>query len=211
MSTRPTTAATLVLVGLVLLAGCTAGAPVARERGEVAYDPFRSARTDEFVSSNELLTTVKSPPTRLVVSALAIDMPVDVKALEPNGDMSLPVSPSRAGWYEYAAAPNSPAGATVLAAHVDSRQEGVGPFAGLRSVKPGTEAVVVDSAGTSHTYIVTSVERIEKGAVPWGTYFSLIGEPRLVLITCGGDYDPGFGGGVGRYEDNYIVTAEKVT
>ncbi|MBA4247169.1 MAG: hypothetical protein C0444_02595 [Microbacterium sp.] len=211
MSTRPTTAATLALVGLVLLTGCAAGAPVARERGEVAYDPFRAARTDEFVSSTQLLTTMKSPPTQLVVSNLGIDMRVDTQGLEPNGDMSLPVSPFRAGWYEYAAAPNSPSGATVLAAHVDSLAEGRGPFAELRNIAVGTEAVIVDASGVRHTYIVTAVERIEKGAVPWGSYFSLIGEPRLVLITCGGEYDPGFGGGVGRYEDNYIVTAEKVS
>lgn len=204
-------AAALALVGL-LLAGCSAPADaIARERGATEFDPFRSARTQEFVSSTDLLTTVKSPPTRLVVNDLSIDMPVDVKALEPNGDMSLPVSPFRAGWYEYAAAPNSPSGATVLAAHVDSVAEGIGPFAGLRGVQPGTEAVVVDADGVSHTYVVTTVERIEKDAVPWGSYFSLSGEPRLVLVTCGGEYDPSFGGGLGRYEENYIVIAEKVT
>ena len=129
MSSRLTTAAALALVGL-LLSGCSAPAEAnMRERGATEFDPFRSARTEEFVSSTDLLTTVKSPPTRLVVPSLAIDMRVDTKGLEPDGDMSLPVSPSRAGWYEYAAAPNSPAGATVLAAHVDSVAEGRGPFA----------------------------------------------------------------------------------
>ena len=211
MSSRPAAAAALALVGLLLLTGCATDAPVVRERGETEFDPFRAARTDEFVSSNDLLTTVKSPPARLVVGALGIDMPVDTKALEANGNMSLPVSPYRAGWYEYAAAPNSPSGATVLAAHVDSVAEGVGPFAELRGVQPGTEAVIIDGSGVSHTYVVTSVERIQKGIVPWGSYFSLVGEPRLVLVTCGGEYDASYGGGVGRYEDNYIVTAEKVS
>lgn len=213
MSSRSTSVVVLALVGLLLLSGCAASADPAdgRERGAVQYDPFRSARTDDFVSSTDTLTTVKSAPTQLVVGALGIDMRIDTKALEPNGDMSLPVSPFRAGWYEYAAAPNSPKGATVLAAHVDSLAEGKGPFAELRTVQPGTEVSLVDSAGVTHTYIVSTVERITKGEVPWGRYFSLAGDPRLVLITCGGEYDPGYNGGVGRYTDNYIVTAEKVS
>lgn len=211
MSSRSMLTAALVVVGL-LLTGCSAPADtVARERGSAEYDPFRSARTEEFVSTADGLTTVKSAPARLVIDALGLAMPVDVEGLAPNGEMSLPVSPFRAGWYEYAAAPNSSAGATVIAAHVDSLAEGVGPFARLRGVQAGTEVSVVDVAGITHTYVVTAVERIAKGEVPWGAYFSLAGEPRLVLITCGGDYDYEYGNGRGRYEDNYIVTAERVS
>ena len=212
MSSRSVTAIALAVIGLLLISGCSAPADaVARERGAVEFDPFRSARTDEFVSSTDVLTTVKSAPNRLIINALGIDMGVDAEGLEPNGEMSLPVSPFRAGWYEYAAAPNSPNGATVLAAHVDSVAEGIGPFAALRDVQPGTEISLVDAAGGTHAYVVTSIDRIAKGEVPWGTYFSLVGDPRLVLITCGGDYDYEYGNGRGRYEDNYIVTAERVS
>jgi sortase (surface protein transpeptidase) len=139
--------------------------------------------------------------------SLELDMQIDREGIGPNGDMTLPVSPFRAGWYEYAAAPNSPAGATVLAAHVDAIGEGLGPFAQLRSLEPGVEASVIDASGTTHTYRVVSVERIDKGVVPWANYFSLSGAPRLLLITCGGEYDAA----VGSYDDNYIVTAEKVS
>jgi hypothetical protein len=201
-------AAVMAFVGLLLVTGCSAPAePLQRERGSAEFDPFRNSRTDEFVSSSELLTTVKSAPTRLVVEAIDLDMRVDTKGLEPNGDMSLPVSPFRAGWYEYAAAPNSPAGATVLAAHVDALGEGLGPFSRLRALDEGTEATITDASGEVHVYRVVSVERIDKGVVPWATYFSTAGDPRLILITCGGEYDPR----VGSYDDNYIVTAEKVT
>lgn len=200
--------AVLALVGLLLVSGCAGTAePQEKERGAVEFDPFRSSRTTDFVSSTDLLTTVKSAPTRVVVPSLGLDMRIDTEGLEPNGDMSLPVSPFRAGWYEYAAAPNSPAGATVLAAHVDALGEGLGPFSRLRSLDPGADASVIDAAGTTHNYRVVSVERIDKGVVPWANYFSLAGAPRLVLITCGGEYDSS----VGSYDDNYIVTAEKVS
>ena len=71
----------------------------------------------------------------------------------------------------------------------------------------GTEVTIVDTAGATHVYRVTTIERIEKEVVPWNDYFSTAGAPRLVLVTCGGEYDAV----VGSYDDNYIVTAEKVS
>lgn len=210
MITRSRSVATaLAVAGLLLVTGCSAPAdPVVRERGSVAEDPFRSGRTDAFVSSDALLTTVKNPPTSVSIPALGIDaVPVEPRGLEANGNMSLPVSPFRAGWYELGAAPNSPSGAAVLAAHVDSLAEGKGPFAALRTAQPGAEVTVLDATGTQHTYVIVSVDKISKAVVPWDRYFSLAGDPRLVLITCGGAFDAA----AGSYEDNYIVTAEKVS
>lgn len=210
MITRSRSVATaLGVAGLLLVTGCSAPAdPVARERSSVVFDTFRSARTDVFISSDALLTTVKQPPTLISIPELGVsDMPVEPRGLEANGNMSLPVSPFRAGWYEFGAAPNSPAGATVLASHVDSLAEGKGPFAALRTAQPGAEITVVDTTGTVHLYVIVSVEKISKEVVPWDRFFSLAGDPRLVLITCGGAFDAA----AGSYEDNYIVTAEKVT
>jgi hypothetical protein len=196
------------------LGGCSA--PVDREasrerstpeRSTPEYDPFLSSRTDTFVSSTDVLTTVKSPPTRIVVRELSIDMQIEPHALDSEQQMSLPEDPFLAGWYEFGAAPNSPAGATVLAAHVDSPRQGIGPFAALRSVQPGVEVVLVDASGISHGYRVIGVEKIDKGVVPWRQYFSMAGEPRLILITCGGRFNES----TGSYTDNYIVTAEKVS
>ncbi|MFN4001980.1 MAG: class F sortase [Microcella sp.] len=209
MSSRSASAFGFALVGLLLVSGCSApaGLEAGRERGSVAYDPYRSARTDTFVSSSDVLTTVKSPPVRVVMPDLDLDMGVDPEGIEPNGDMGLPVSPFRAGWYKFGAAPNSPTGATVLAAHVDNIVEGVGPFSRLREARDGMAVVVRDADGTRHEYRVVSVERIEKAEVQIDRYFSNIGEQRIVLITCGGEFDRQ----AGSYKDNYIVTAEKVS
>jgi hypothetical protein len=121
--------------------------------------------------------------------------------------MSLPESPFTAGWYEFGAAPNSPSGATVLAAHVDSRVLGIGPLAALRTAQPGTQVSLTDSAGVIHVYNIVAVEKITKSVVPWGQYFSMVGDQRLVLITCGGEFIEE----IRNYTDNYIVTAEKVS
>ena len=204
---RSAAAISIVVAGLLALAACSTPQTPQRQVGGPDFDPFRSSRTEQFISSAELLTTVKSPPVHVSIARLGVDMRIDIEGLEPNGDMSLPVSPFRAGWYEFGAAPNSLAGATVLAAHVDSSAEGRGPFAALRSAEQGTEVRVTDQAGTEHVYRIVSVEKVDKGEVQWNRYFSLVGEPRLLLITCGGEYDYS----VGSYDDNYIVTAEKVS
>ena len=71
--------------------------------------------------------------------------------------MSLPVSPFVAGWYEYGSAPDSRRGAIVMAAHVDSLAEGVGPFSRLKDAQVGMVIEVADAEGDRHRYEVESV------------------------------------------------------
>ena len=163
--------------------------------------PFESAS----ISLDELVPT--PAPRTISIAGIVSAMPVEAHGLDERGQMSLPRSPFVAGWYEYASAPADDSGATVIASHVDALGEGLGPFSQLRDVAAGTQVEIVDEEGARHTYRVVTVERISKEVVPWGEYFSTAGAPRLVLVTCGGEYDPA----VGSYEDNYIVTAEKVS
>ena len=48
---------------------------------------------------------------------------------------------------------------------------------------------------------------MELQEVPLDQVFTTAGDPTLVLITCGGDFDFT----AQSYTDNYIVTAEKVS
>lgn len=213
MSTRGRGAgAALAAIALLLLAGCST-APSERSLGQpgFAIEARKNsvAWQDVSISIEDLAPVAE--PARLSIPALSIDMDVEPHGLDDRGQMSLPRSPFTAGWYRYASAPANDEGATVIAAHVDSLDEGRGPFAQLRTAEVGTEVSVTDTAGTGHVYRIVSVERIPKGEVPWDQYFSTTGAPRLVLVTCGGEYDPGYASGIGRYEDNYIVTAERVS
>lgn len=203
--------AALATIALLLLAGCST-APSERSLGQSSTGIAASKNSVEWqdasISVDDLAPVAE--PVRLAVPSLEIDMAIEPHGLDPRGQMSLPRSPFRAGWYAYASAPADDTGATVVAAHVDSLDEGLGPFAELRTVQGGAEVTVTDADGVEHRYRVVAVERIAKGEVPWGRYFDTTGAPRLVLVTCGGEYDPGYASGVGRYEDNYIVTAERV-
>lgn len=197
-----------LVVGLLLLAGCSA-APSEKSAAQPGIGVIAQKDSVPFESvsiSVEDLVPV-AEPVSISVAGIVNDMPVDRQGLDARGQMALPVSPFVAGWYEYASAPASGRGATVIASHVDALGEGLGPFSRLRDVNLGTEVSIVDANGVIHTYRVTEVERIRKEVVPWSDYFSTAGEPRLVLVTCGGEYDPA----VGSYDDNYIVTAEKVS
>lgn len=145
-------------------------------------------------------------PSRLEVPALGIDVVVQPAGLDGQGRMGLFDDPAIAAWYRFGPAPASAAGSTVIAAHVDSLEYDVLPFARLRDAAPGTEVVVTDAAGTRHAYAVQSLQVIEKADVDWDAAFDRSGAPRLTLVTCGGEFDYE----QRRYLSNLVVTATPV-
>ncbi|WP_438856288.1 class F sortase [Agromyces sp. M3QZ16-3] len=142
-------------------------------------------------------------PVRIEVPDLGIDMSIEPVGLGADGTMGLFDDPSLAAWYRWGPGPASDAGSTVIAAHVDSLQYDVLPFARLKDAAPGTAVIVTDAAGTRHAYSVESLQVTEKAAVDWDAAFDRSGPPRLTLVTCGGafDYD------ARRYLSNLVVTA----
>jgi len=149
---------------------------------------------------------VAAAPSRVVVASLGVDVPVLATGLDDAGNMALPPDPANAGWYEYGPAPASPAGATVIAAHVDSLTYGIGPFAAFADAVPGTEIVVTDTAGAVRTYVVSSVNTTDKLDVVWASVFDRTGPSRLVVVTCGGEFDYS----TRHYLSNVIVVATPV-
>ena len=147
-----------------------------------------------------------SAPVRVRVTPLGIDMPIEAVGLADNAAMALPANPAVAAWYRYGAGPGSPAGATVVAAHVDSLVYDIGPFARLADAPAGTEIVLETADGGAHRYAVASVDSVEKPSVPWASVFDRGGQPRLILVTCGGEFDYD----ARRYLSNVIVTAVPV-
>jgi hypothetical protein len=146
-----------------------------------------------------------SAPVRVQADALGIDMPIEGVGLDGDA-MALPANPAVAAWYQYGPAPASPAGSTVVAAHVDSLAYSLGPFARLADAPAGTEVVLTTADGATHRYIIESSTIVEKQAVPWAGVFDRTGPARLTLVTCGGEFDYQ----ARRYLSNVIVTAVPV-
>jgi len=152
-------------------------------------------------TGNQVEPTVA--PTTVTVDDLDITVTVRPEGLAADGSMALPEDPSVASWYRYGSGPASPAGATVIAAHVDSLEYDIGPFARLAGASVGTIVAITSEDGSVHRYEIDAVELADKTGVPWDTVFDRTGDPRLVLITCGGEFDYE----TGHYRSNVIVTA----
>jgi hypothetical protein len=126
--------------------------------------------------------------------------PVRPVGLEPDGQMEIP-DETEIGWYQYGATAGQP-GATVLAAHVSWNRTS-GPFARLGSVEPGEQIEVTLDDGTVRRYEVTERAVYGKLELPRERLWRTTGDETLVLITCGGDYNPD----IRRYRENIVVYA----
>ncbi len=212
MTSRGLAVTALVAASLLVVSGCAEAEPEAPEPTptvEIEEPPSSRPAIEVPITSGSVDNQPAMPtaPTRLSVPSLGIDMAVVGVGVDDRNYMEIPFSIFEAGWYRFGPGPDSAAGATVIAAHVDMPNQGVGPFAELRNAQVGAEITVTDADGVTHTYRVVQVERIEKAEVPLDQVFTKEGDPTLVLVTCGGDFDFT----AQSYTDNYIVTAEKVS
>lgn len=123
--------------------------------------------------------------------------------VEPNGEMEIPEA-LEVGWYQYGPTPGQQ-GSAVLAGHIASG--GInGAFLDLDRLEPGDLVEVVFDDGTSTQFEVTKAEQYEKYSLPFDDVFAETGDPQLVLITCGGEFDSE----ARSYEDNVVVFATPV-
>ncbi len=128
-------------------------------------------------------------------------MRVRVSATAPTGELQIPPDINEAGWWDGGSRLGDPFGAVVVAAHVDSFSQGVGRFAELFGMRAG-DVVSVESAHLSQSFQVVASTLVPKASLSSEAgLFSAEGRPRLVLITCGGAYDPSAGG----YQSNVVV------
>lgn len=120
--------------------------------------------------------------------------------LEANGELEVPGA-DQVGWYQFGAGVDGGVGSTVLAAHIafDGRN---GVFSNLAETKVGDE-ILVGVDGQELSYTVISVDQYNKLELPIDDLFSESSEERIVLITCGGSFNPS----VGSYDDNVVVIA----
>ena len=142
-------------------------------------------------------------PVRVQVPALGVDSSIIPVGVDDNGQLDIPEDVQTVGWYRFGPAPGSAQGSAVLTGHVDDHLQGGGALAELGSMQPGDTVTVTDDTGTARTFSVLSREEWHKGEVPLDRLFDRAGDPRLVLITCGGPFNASTLG----YDDNIAVTA----
>lgn len=125
----------------------------------------------------------------------------------PAGLLDVPEDIDVAGWWRGGARLGDPFGSILLAAHVDSRTQGLGPFAELLTVDPGAR-VRLASSGLHQTFTVRSRRLVPQGSLVDDSWiFAPTGDGRLTLVTCAPPYDASRGG----YQNLVVITAVPVS
>lgn len=143
-----------------------------------------------------------APPDRVRIPALDVDATVTPVGVAPDGEVEVPGDVSTVGWYRFGPVPGA-AGSSVLVGHVDDYRQGVGVLARIGDLEPGDTVEVADAEGAVRSFTVIAREQWSKTEIPLDRLFDRGGEPRLVLLTCGGAFDDSRLG----YTDNIAVTA----
>lgn len=172
----------------------------------VTVSPDFSAPATSGGPAQRAVTAAASRPTKLRLSSGTV-VPVQPVGTADDGALDIPGDIRVAGWWRGGARLGDPFGSMLIAAHVDSRTQGLGPYAVLLSVKPGDEFQVTGSKNLTQTFAVRErrvVARDKLSTVP--DIFSPRGSPRLTMVTCAGPYDSDDGG----YQNLAVVTAEPV-
>lgn len=208
-------AAGLILVALCLPAAISAVATPRQNQDAATASPIGTSRQVAVTAATSTSPTTKAarpplpavvPQSGLVPSSLEaagrFSAPVDPVAATPDGKLMIPADAQRVGWWSGGSAPGDFAGSVVLVGHLDTPTGGLGVFYQLLHLTAGQALVVKDTTGGRHAYTVTAREQIKATSLP-PSLFDRTGPPRLVLITCGGNYDRVHH----RYEDNTIVVA----
>jgi hypothetical protein len=141
-------------------------------------------------------------PTRVVLPD-GTAAPVVPVGLHPDGALVIPEDVRMVGWWTGGSKAGEAFGSVVVAGHVDSAAQGIGVFAALRRLTPG-QVVELEGDGHALRYRITSATQVPQAEISSRAgIFSVDGEPRLVLVTCGGPFDRERH----RYQDNLVVVA----
>lgn len=152
----------------------------------------------------DALDVERGAPRSLQIGDLRLDSPVRSVGLEEDGQLEVP-DETEVGWYQYGSAPGLP-GSTVLAGHV-SWNRTIGPFHDLGTLEPGAQVDVIADDGTTRVYEVVERAIYDKDELPTDRIWRTTGDETLVLITCGGSYNPD----IRRYRQNIVVYAVPIS
>lgn len=144
-------------------------------------------------------------PARVQIPALGVDAPIEPVGVAEDGEVQVPGDVATVGWYRFGPAPGA-TGSAVLVGHVDDYRQGAGVLARIGDLNPGDTIAVAGPDGTARQFTVVAREQWAKADTPLDRLFDRGGAARLVLITCGGQFDQNSL----SYDDNIAVTAVPV-
>lgn len=127
-------------------------------------------------------------PVELIIPAIGVDASVQDQGLADDGSMGVPDNFTDAAWYDLGYAPGQD-GNAIFTGHVSST-DAPGVFYNIEYLQQGDTISVIGDDGTELDYTVQEVDTYSQDSVPLDQLFTPMDQPGLVLITCGGDWDP---------------------
>jgi hypothetical protein len=185
---------------LLVLSGCSAGATVGAS-GTAPRAVTRLHGTG--VTAGPAPSQVRAERPLGLGLPSGARLPVEVATTDSTGALALPEDVDHASWWTGSSKLGDPYGAIVLAAHVDSFAEGIGPIAEILDSRRG-DVLRVNGRRLVRQFEVVSTSFVRRTDLAGqASLLSVSGDRRLVLITCGGPYGAAWGG----YRDNFILVA----
>jgi hypothetical protein len=170
-------------------------APVGTSTGPASPTPVTPARRAPSVAQAQPPRSLTLPTGRTVA--------VSAVGTTRAGLLDVPADVAVAGWWEGGARLGDPFGSVLVAAHVDSRTQGLGPFAELLEVDRGAR-LLLESAGLRQSFEIRSRRLVPQGSLVDDSWlFDASGPARLTLVTCAPPYVAARGG----YQNLAVVTA----
>ena len=198
---------------VIATAGCAGGTVSARPGTDdtrspssipPSASPSPSPSSAEPVSPARRAGTVVAPrrPTRAVLPSGRV-VPVAPAGTTDAGVLDVPDDVDVAGWWRGGSRVGDPFGSILVAAHVDSETEGLGPFAELLTVRDGGR-IRLEADGLRQDFEVRSRRLVPQGSLVDDAWiYDAAGDLRLTLVTCAPPYDASRGG----YQNLAVVTA----
>jgi LPXTG-site transpeptidase (sortase) family protein len=131
-----------------------------------------------------------APISRIRISRIRVDAPVEVKGLTPDGTMESPTGPDVVAWYGFTPKPGL-GGNAVLSGHVDYINHGAAVFWDLRKLEAGDEIDVVLADGVVLQYAISALQLYPLNDVPMSDVLAPTPTESITLITCGGSFSGG--------------------
>lgn len=134
-------------------------------------------------------TALISNPVRVTIPSISVDANVQDVGLADDGSMGVPVGYSDVAWYDLGVDPGQP-GYSAFTGHISSIYF-PGVFYNIEQLSQGNTIHVFGDDGTELVFIVQEVDTYDTDTFPMSKIFPQnSGVPGVVLITCGGDWDP---------------------
>jgi len=170
-----------------------------------SHDPSKVSAPPPVVSHAATASISELGPDQLSIPSLGTSAPLFPEVID-NFSLEIPGNVRHVGIWTGGGQVDGSTGTVLLAGHINWYDQGNGALYDLANIRPGALIYVTDSTGRVTTWSAVSLQAYPKSDLPQGI-FAPTGPRSLVLVTCGGAFDPA----TGHYADNVVVTAAPVT